>query len=428
MAIFDPRAVKAVATNDSAFNLSLRSLTGKIRFQIGDDSYLLEFRDGVFVDFGREDGSVEADVVLLASTDSWERLLVSETTPPGHQNVLFNDGRTGVTREGDPVAAVAPLGRVIYEFSRVLRQVVTGKPRDTVLPEVEREFDAAIGRYVYLKIQGVQYRVYYEEAGTGPIPLLYQHTAGADSRQARHLLEDPDFQKHFRVIAYDLPFHGRSLPPTSHKWWDEAFCLTKAFLLELIHGICNKLRLERPVFMGSAMGGMLALDLAYDDPNKFRAVIGLNAGPSVDFPEAVLDLMKTFSHPRVSNYWQSTLMMANMAGTSPEVYRRELGWVYNQSAPGIAEGALNYYCHDHDLSLEQAGEIDTSKVKVYLFTGADDSMSMEGEFGTAQLAKHMRNVPFKVLPRLGHFGASENPEAFKEDLWPTLEEIIRASA
>jgi hypothetical protein len=49
-------------------------------------------------------------------------------------------------------------------------------------------FDAAVGRYIYLPIDGIEYRVYFEETGTG-IPLLLQHTAGTDGRQWRHLLE-----------------------------------------------------------------------------------------------------------------------------------------------------------------------------------------------------------------------------------------------
>ena len=50
--------------------------------------------------------------------------------------------------------------------------------------------DAAVGRYVYLTINDVEYRVYYESNGSG-IPLICQHTAGAHGFQWRHLLEDP---------------------------------------------------------------------------------------------------------------------------------------------------------------------------------------------------------------------------------------------
>ena len=113
-------------------------------------------------------------------------------------------------------------------------------------------FDAATGRYVYLTIDGVEYRVYFEEAGAG-IPLLLQHTAGADGRQWRHLLEDADVGRHFRMIAYDLPYHAKSVPPVAVEWWAEEYRLTRDFFMQV------------PV--------TLAADLACYHPGVFRATI-----------------------------------------------------------------------------------------------------------------------------------------------------------
>ena len=42
------------------------------------------------------------------------------------------------------------------------------------------------------------------------IPLLCLHTAGADSRQFRHLLNDTAVTSRYRVIAFDMPYHGRT--------------------------------------------------------------------------------------------------------------------------------------------------------------------------------------------------------------------------
>jgi len=72
--------------------------------------------------------------------------------------------------------------------------------------------DPIVGRYVYVTCQGKTYRTYYEEAGEG-IPMVCLHTAGADAREYRHQLSDPDITANFRVIAFDLPWHGKSLPP-----------------------------------------------------------------------------------------------------------------------------------------------------------------------------------------------------------------------
>ena len=54
------------------------------------------------------------------------------------------------------------------------------------------KFEAAIGRYVWLEIQGVEYRVYFEEAGQG-IPLICQHTAGSGTDTDLHLKLEPGF-------------------------------------------------------------------------------------------------------------------------------------------------------------------------------------------------------------------------------------------
>ena len=424
MSVFDPAEVKLAASNNKPFQLSLRFLTGKTRLNVGENSYVLDIRDGKMVDFALDNSGEPVDVTFTGSEDSWRKVLADET-PPGCQSPFYNDGRGGIIFEGDWVNGVGLHSHALTEFFRVLRTVVSGKVIDYPLPEVDRKFDTAVGRYMYVHIQGVQYRIYYEESGQGSIPLLLQHSAGSDSRQMRHILEDPDYQKHYRIIAYDLPYHGKSLPPISHNWWDERYVLTKNFLLEMISAIIERLELDRAVFMGSAMGGMLALDVAYAFPDKFRAAIALNAGPPPVFGDAGMEQFESFSSPKLSTRWMSSIMAATTAGTSPNPYRRELVYVYSQGAPGIAEGALNYYNNDYDLTPEHWAAIDKGPVEVYLFTGEDDFMGTD--WGTVQVARHMPNTPFKKLRRLGHFAAAENPEAVKEDIWPVLKDIATRS-
>src|SRR4051794_10478495 len=50
-------------------------------------------------------------------------------------------------------------------------------------------FEQIIGRYLHLELSGRQHRLYVEEAGHGT-PLLCLHTAGADGRQYRALMND----------------------------------------------------------------------------------------------------------------------------------------------------------------------------------------------------------------------------------------------
>src|SRR6266702_2481483 len=74
------------------------------------------------------------------------------------------------------------------------------------------KFDPIMGRYLPLNVAGVPQRIYVEEAGDG-IPLVCLHTAGSDTRQFRGILNNAAILERFRVIAFDLPWHGKSSPP-----------------------------------------------------------------------------------------------------------------------------------------------------------------------------------------------------------------------
>ena len=280
-------------------------------------------------------------------------------------------------------------------------------------------FDSAIGRYVYLEIDGREYRVYFEEAGRG-IPLLLQHTAGADARQWRHLLEEPSVASRYRLIAYDLPYHGKSLPPEGVEWWREEYKLTRDFLMRVPVVLSRVLGLERPAYMGSSIGGHLALDLALEYPGEFRAVVGLEAALAT--PGSYSGI---WSHPRVSNAFKASVMYGLMSPTSPEPRRRETAWVYSQGAPPVFQGDLYYYSVDHDLR-DIAEQIDTSQLPVYVLTGEYD-WSSTPEMG-AEVARRVKGARYRTMEGLGHFPMSEHPERFLEFISPVLDEIAGLTA
>src|SRR3977135_4373453 len=97
-------------------------------------------------------------------------------------------------------------------------------------------FEPMIGRYVRLEIDGVPHRVYFEEAGQG-IPLVCLHTAGADNRQYRHLLADAEVTRRFRVLAFDMPWHGKSTPPDG--WEGGEYRLAAAAQTAGLRAVCR---------------------------------------------------------------------------------------------------------------------------------------------------------------------------------------------
>ena len=108
-----------------------------------------------------------------------------------------------------------------------------------------------VGRYARMDFQGRPHRIYFEEAGKG-IPLLCLHTAGSDGRQYRALLNDAEVTRNFRVVVFDMPWHGKSSPPAG--WENEHYQLTTESYTDLIMTVADALGLERPVVIGCSIG------------------------------------------------------------------------------------------------------------------------------------------------------------------------------
>jgi len=141
------------------------------------------------------------------------------------------------------------------------------------------EFEPITGRYVHLGTAWGRSRIYFEEAGGGR-PLVCLHTAGADSRQYRELLCDVEVASRWRVIAFDLPYHGRSMPPGA--WWKKEYLLTTRVYADTVMAFVRALGLEHPVVLGCSMGGAIVLELARRHGSEVGAVIGLEAASKIE--------------------------------------------------------------------------------------------------------------------------------------------------
>lgn len=283
--------------------------------------------------------------------------------------------------------------------------------------------DPIIGRYVYLTVEDIEYRVFYEEAGSG-IPLILGHTAGSDGRQYRHLLCDSAVTQHFRVIAFDLPFHGKSLPPYSYRWWEEEYKMTKSKMMAFPNVLSDALELERPVYMGCSMGGHLAVDLASNYPDRYRATISVEGAlrSAEEYVEVGMPgIRKEFDNPNVNRTSIGAAMMLNISPFSPEQNVREIQWEYSCGGPGIFAGDLYYYYYDHNMSDQEASNIDTKKCMLYLLTGEYDPNTSPKE--TQALADLVSGAKFWPMEKLGHFPVTEDYDKFREYLLPILDEI-----
>jgi pimeloyl-ACP methyl ester carboxylesterase len=276
-------------------------------------------------------------------------------------------------------------------------------------------FADVTGRYVYLTVQGVEYRVYFEEAGSGT-PVVLQHTAGCDNRQWRHLVEDGEITDEFRLIALDLPYHGKSLPPTSEEWWKSEYTLSEEFLLAFHVAFADALELDQPIYVGCSMGGHLAADIALKHPERYRAVVGIEAALHSHGMERILPWLY---HPEIGNDTKPALMYTLCAPESPEEFVRETVWVYSQGAPPVFKGDLEYYMVGHDLT-DAARDIDTAAIGVWILSAEYDWAAPPA--ACELLAAEVQGSHFVPMRGIGHFPMSENPEKFREIILPILRE------
>ena len=394
--------------DDGEFCLAARYWSGGINLEIDGRSLSIRVNEGSALP-----GAADSNMLSFKGTEEfWSKMLAA--LPPRFHNELFASMTTGqgLERSGDSLlhAQYYPAAMRAIELLRPLANDQSGSkafPAEGVSP---------VGRYVNLLLEGHQHRIYYEEFGQG-IPLLLQHTAGCHGSQWRHLFEWPEITNHFRLIAYDLPFHGKSLPPTSKRWWEESYDLRGDFLRSVPVELIKRLGLVDPVFMGCSVGGLLALDLAQRYPDSFRAVISVEGSLKVEGDRSG---SKEFYHPQVGSDYKARMMEGLTAPTSPKALVKETSFVYASGWPPVFIGDLQYYIDEFDIT-DDAGSIDTDRVGVHLLSGEYD-WSGTSEMGRAASAA-ITGSTWQEMQGVGHFPMSENPEAFISYLLPILRTI-----
>lgn len=275
------------------------------------------------------------------------------------------------------------------------------------------------GRYVTVAVQGASRRIYFEEAGRGR-PVLCLHTAGADTRQWRHLMNDAEITASNRLVAFDMPWHGKSLPPEGFE--TEEYLLTTEAYIETVLAMIEGLGLDRPVLAGCSMGGRIALQLAALHPEKFSGFIAIEAS---DFQPAWYDI-DWFHRPDAhGGEMGAALVSANISPYAPNAERWNTLWMFMQSGPGVFRGDLSFYTKDDSL-IPRLPTIDTVRTPVHIIVGAYDLTCTPED--AERTAKSIPGATLAVMDELGHFPMSEHPEGFRPFFIDALARMPTASA
>lgn len=122
--------------------------------------------------------------------------------------------------------------------------------------------------------------LHYEEYGHGT-PLILIHGLGSSCQDWE--LQIPVLSRHYRLVLLDVRGHGRSDKPRE-RYSIPGFSADLAALID-------HLQLPPAHVVGLSMGGMIAFQLAVDEPQSVRSLCIVNSAPEVKVRSA-------------SDYWQ----------------------------------------------------------------------------------------------------------------------------
>lgn len=258
--------------------------------------------------------------------------------------------------------------------------------------------------------------IYYETAGQADQPVICMlHTAGADSRQWHGLMTMPALQKEWRMIAFDMPGHGRSPLPDGQPNWQ--WQLSEARYVQVVSQFIQSQIGHPVVLMGCSMGAAIGLPLLAQHSALFSAAILLETpyhSPGRRSP--FLD------HPRVHGGRLSATWVASLLSPLSPLWRRnQARWIYSQGAPSVYDGDLAFYS-DEFRAVNHTAQIDTQKTPLWLLTGDYDYSASPSE--TQRVAREIPGSIFQAMPGFGHFPMTEDPERLVQmHLAPILSQL-----
>jgi 3-oxoadipate enol-lactonase len=228
------------------------------------------------------------------------------------------------------------------------------------------------------------------EAGQGD-PVIYVHGVVTTSNIFTRYVGaySPDF----RGIAVDLRGYGDSEKPASG-------CNLEQFSKDLI-ALADKLGIERAVWVGVSMGGMILQRLALDNPSRVRALVLVS---TMDRPMILDENPATIGKPRDYAEVSKNIIIGSFPpGTKADVYQPLLDRIPTWRASVISEAL------DSMAKFDLRGKLSPIQSPTLIVVGEKDDSA------TPAIARDMQAQirGSKVAEfKTGHFMMAEDPERF----------------
>ncbi len=262
-----------------------------------------------------------------------------------------------------------------------------------------------------VKIHG--HEVAYRTGGTGPVVLLVHGMAGSSSTWTPVL---DDLAEHVTVVVPDLPGHGRSEKPRGDYSLGAQASILRDLLVMLGH--------ERATVVGQSLGGGIAMQLAYQYPERCERLGLVCAG---GLGAEVMPLLRALTLPGAE--YVMPLAMQPFVRSSVEAVTGWVGKIGLRPAPATVEMWRAYtslmdpetreaFLQTLRAVVDVKGQRVSARDRLHLAArmptlivwGENDPVIPVAHAYEAHEA--MPGSRLEVLPGLGHFPHCEDPRRF----------------
>lgn len=234
-------------------------------------------------------------------------------------------------------------------------------------------------------------RIYYEEYGKGT-PLLLFHGGLSSIKGFSNVI--PALSRHFRVIAIDAPGNGRS---------EQADSVSFKLMADYYSRMIDLLGLDSVYVYGYSMGGITALHLAADRPDKVKRVV---------------------AHSAVNNLQGYNEGFAGTPDMTPEIVEQHAKWWVDGHLKRTPQpGKWKKYILDLQKIWYPEEFIPDTKLKsiqcpFLVLQGDKDLVRIENAL---HIHQQIPGSSLCILPNTTHFSLEENPELVLNIIMPYLQ-------
>ncbi len=262
-----------------------------------------------------------------------------------------------------------------------------------------------------VKVHG--HEIAYRTGGSGPVVLLIHGMAGS-SASWKPVLED--LAPHMTYVAPDLPGHGHSDKPRGDYSLGAQAGILRDLLVALGH--------DRATIVGQSLGGGIAMQLAYQHPERCERLVLVCAG---GLGQEVMPVLRALSAPGVE--FVLPVAFQPFVRTGVETVAGWAGKVGLRPAPATVEMWRAYtslidadtrtaFLHTLRSVVDTKGQRVSARDRLYLahevptliIWGEDDPIIPVSHAYEAHEA--MPDSRLEVMAGLGHFPHCEDPRAF----------------